>query len=78
MNKHLLERLFESHLLVQRKVGRPKLTWVKLIEKNLNSVGINIDVYGDSPERTVEKLVELTEDRKNWRGIVRDIMTVNC
>ena len=70
--------LAESLTDVKRKVGRPMLTWLKAIEKDLASVGIEIDVYGETPERTIEKLVELTEDRNKWRGIVRDIMAVNC
>ena len=38
--------LLESLTDVRRKVGRPRLTWVKKIEKDLASVGINLDVYG--------------------------------
>ena len=67
----------ESLTDVKRKIGRPALTWTKVIEKDLASVGIDIDVYGEPPERTVEKLVELTGNRNEWRGIVRDIMVVN-
>ena len=70
--------LLESMTDVKRKVGRPQQTWMKVIEKDLASVGIDIDVYGKTPERTVQKLVDLTEDRKKWRKIVRDIMAVNC
>ena len=70
--------LLESLTDVRRKVGRPRLTWVKKIEKDLASVDINLDVYGAPPERTIEQLVKLTEDRSTWRQIVRDIMAVNC
>ena len=70
--------LLESLTDVRRKVGRPRLTWVKKIEKDLASVDINLDVYGAPTERAVEQLVELTEDRSTWRQIVRDIMAVNC
>ena len=71
--KTLLEYLTD----MKRKVGRPQLTWIKAIEKDLASVGIDIDVYGEPPERTVQTLVDLTESRKEWRNIVRDIMAVN-
>ena len=54
VRKSLLESLTD----VKRKIGRPALTWTKVIEKDLASVGIDIDVYGEPPERTVEKLVE--------------------
>ena len=70
--------LLESLTDVKRKVGRPQLTWIKAIEKDLASVGIDIDVYGETPERTVQKLVDLTENRKEWRDIVRDIMAVTA
>ena len=56
--------LLESMTDVKRKVGRPQQTWMKVIEKDLASVGIDIDVYGKTPERTAQKLVDLTEDRK--------------
>ena len=70
--------LLESLTDIRRKVGRPQLTWLKAIEKDLASVGIDIDVYGETPERTVKKLVDLTENRNEWKKIVRDIMAVNC
>ena len=39
--------LLESLSNVKRKVGRPQLTWIKVIEKDLALVGIDIiDVYG--------------------------------
>ena len=74
VRKSLLESLTD----IKRKVGRPQLTWLKAIEKDLASVGIDIDVYGERPERTVQKLVDLTENRNEWKKIVRDIMVVNC
>ena len=70
--------LRESLTDVRRKIGRPSLTWMKLIEKDLESVNINLGLSGSSPDDIVRKLVELTEDRKKWRAIERDIMTVNC
>ena len=51
---------------------------MKAIEKDLTSIGIDIDVYGDTTEETERKLVDLTEDRKKWKQIVRGIMAVNC
>ena len=70
--------LLESLTDIKRKVGRPQLTWLKAIEKDLASVGIDLDMYGETPERTVKKLVDLTENRNEWKKIVRDIMAVNC
>ena len=63
---------------VRRKVGRPCLTWMKVIEKDLAKINIDLDVNGSTPDELLEKLVDLTKDRKKWRETVRDIMTVNC
>ena len=70
--------LRESLTDVRRKIGRPSLTWMRLIEKDLGSVNINLELNGSSPDTILRKLVELTEDRNKWRKIVRDIITVNC
>ena len=70
--------LRESLTDVRRKVGRPCLTWIKLIEKDLAMINIDLDVNGSSPDELLEKLVNLTADRKKWRETVRDIMAVNC
>ena len=70
--------LRESLTDVRRKIGRPSLTWMRLIEKDLGSVNINLGLSGSSPDIILRKLVELTEDRNKWRKIVRDIITVNC
>ena len=51
---------------------------MRLIEKDLGSVNINLGLSGSSPDIILRKLVELTEDRNKWRKIVRDIITVNC
>ena len=70
--------LQESLSDIQGKVGRPKLKWIKVIEKDLVSVNINLDLNRSTPDNTIRKLVELTNDRKDWRKIIRDIMAVNC
>ena len=56
----------------RRKVGRTSLTWMKLIEKDLASV--NVD---NSPEHTINKLIELTEDRSAWKFLIKDIIAVS-
>ena len=62
---------------IQRKVGRPSLTWMKLVEKDLGSVDINLELNRSTPEEILNKLVELTADRIKWKKIVRGIMAVN-
>ena len=54
------------------------MTWIKVIEKDLAKINIDLDVNGSTPDELLEKLVDLTKDRKKWRDTVRDIMTVNC
>ena len=70
--------LKESLNEVKRKVGRPKLTWIKVIEKDLTSIDIHLNVNAGTPEQTITKLKELTENRSVWRKQIRDIMAVNC
>ena len=60
-----------------KKVGRPTTTWIKLIEKDLATVNININVYSDPVEKTLKTLEEITTDRKKWKKIVKYIMAEN-
>ena len=69
--------LEESLTDVRRKIGRPCLTWIKVVEKDLESVDINLDLNKSTPSETLRKLVNLTADRNKWRKKVRDIMAVN-
>ena len=70
--------LEESLTDVRRKIGRPSTTWLKVVEKDLESVNINLELNKSTPGTILRKLVDLTEDRKKWRSTVRDIMAVNC
>ena len=58
-----------------RKVGRPTLTWLKLIQKNLVNTYLNIDK--STALEVINELMKLTEDRMIWRGLIRDIMVVD-
>ena len=69
--------LQESLTDVRRKIGRPSLTWIKVIEKDLVLVNVNIELNRSTPGEVLRKLVGLTEDRKKWRRMVKDIMAVN-
>ena len=70
--------LSESLKPVNRKVGRPCLTWMKLIEKDLTSVNIDLKLNSSPPEDIIKNLEELTENRNVWRNLIKDIITVNC
>ena len=59
--------LKESLSEIKKKVGRPKLTWIKVIEKDLTSININLNVNTEPPDEIIKKLIELTEE-----------MAVNC
>ena len=65
--------LRESLTDVHRRIGRPSLTWMKLVEKSVN---VDLDLNRSTPDIVLRKLVDLTEDRNKWRRIVRDIMAV--
>ena len=70
--------LYESLQPGRRKKGRPRLAWGKLIEKDLESVDIKLNL---NDKRTLgEKIAALegrAEDRSKWQELVKDIMTVN-
>ena len=72
------QSLRETLTDAKEKIGRPCLTWMKVIEKDLAMVNVNLDLNKSTPDIILEKLVNLTKDRENWRKIVRDIMAVNC
>ncbi len=63
---------------VHRKVGRPTLTWLKLIQKDLDLVNTNLNIDKTTPTEVINRLIKLTENRANWRRMIRDIMAVNC
>ena len=78
LNKQTPARIALSESLKpNKKVGRPPNTWLKVIEKDLATVDINIDVYKDPAEKTLKTLEEITTDRKKWKKIVKDIMAEN-
>ena len=69
--------LFETVQRGRRKRGRPRLTWMMLIEKDLELGDIKLDLKDKrTPEEKITVLEGLTEDRSKWRIIVKD-MTVN-
>ena len=57
---------------VKRPQGRPKTTWMQTIRQDLACVGIKLDLSKEA--QTLNRLSELTQDRKNWRGIVKRVV----
>ena len=57
---------------VKRPQGRPKTTWMQTVRQDLASIGIEIDL--SKAAHTLNILSELTQDRNNWRGIVKCVV----
>ena len=57
---------------VKRPQGRPKTTWMQTIRQDLNSIGIKLDL--SKATKTLNRLLELTHDRKTWRSIVKRVV----
>ena len=54
------------------KRGRPKNTWIKTIANDLS--GSNYGINISKPKEMLKKLVGITNDRKKWRDIVRELL----
>ena len=57
---------------VKRLWGRPKTTLMQTIWQDLNTIGIKLDL--SKAAKTLNRLLELTQDRKNWRSIVKRVV----
>ena len=69
--------LFESLQTGRRERGRPSLTWIKLIEKDVELTDIKLNLKDKrTPEENITVLEGLAEDRNKWRKLVKDIVTV--
>ena len=74
----MLVNSFDLNVTIKKR-GRPRLTWMMLIEKDLELGDIKLNLKDKrAPEEKIAVLEGLTEDRSKWRKIVKDIMTVNC
>ena len=57
---------------VKRPQGSPTTTLMQTVRQDLASIGIKLDRSKES--QILNKLSELTQDRKNWRDIVRCVV----
>ena len=57
---------------VKRPQGRTKMTWVQTVRQDLASIGIKLDLSKEA--QTLNRLYELTQNRKNWCGIGRRVV----
>ena len=65
--------LHEALRETKRKKGKPKTTWLKLIESDLKG-HVKLDIYKEEAEKTLLKLTEVTRDRNTWDEIIKNIM----
>ena len=55
--------LYEALRPVKKPKGKPKLTWLSLIDKDLGGQGLNV--------KDTNKLKKLANNRNTWSGIIR-------
>ena len=60
--------LYESVRDIKRKIGKPNLTWIKLIEKDLSSINIHLNITKSTAEEIEAKLKEITWNRNEWKN----------
>ena len=62
MNKETPARkaLLENITPIKRKIDRAPNTWLKVIQKNLQSTDISLDTNKDTTETTIRKLEDIT------------------
>ena len=66
-------KAFEEYLRkLKRPQGRPKTTWMQTIRQDLNSIGIKLDL--SKATKTLDRLLELPHNRRNWRSIVKSVV----
>ena len=63
----------KEFLKVERnRRGRPSATWMSIIKKDLEGIGINIDYT--KPEDAYNKLINITHDRKSYNDKIKQLM----
>ena len=61
---------------MKKKRGKPQMTWLKFIEKDIATV-VDLDTNQDSADVSIAKLESVTMDRKKWSADVKNIMDRN-
>ena len=64
--------LLENMTPIKRKIGS---TWLKVIQKDLQSNDISLDTNKYTTETTILKLEDITRDRVRLKEIIKDTMT---
>ena len=58
-----------------KKRGRPALAWLKVVENDLTPI-ITLRINTDTAANIINKLEEVTADRKMWPNRVKHIMEI--
>ena len=71
-------KALEKHLRkVKRPRGRQKTTWIQTIRQDLKRIDIKKDLSKE--KQTLSKLMELTQDRNEWREKVQNALcSLDC
>ena len=68
--------LTEALTPAKKKRGKPPMTWLKVIEKDIQPV-VTLNIHTDTAETITNKLINVTEDRIRWTQRIKDIMESN-
>ena len=52
--------------------GRPKTTWMQTIRQDLKCIEIKLDL--SKATKTLNRLLELMHNRRNWRSIAKRVV----
>ena len=61
---------------LKKKRGKPPLTWLKVIEKDIQSI-VDLRLNHDTADQIIHTLTQVTKDRKDWSDRIKDIMENN-
>ena len=68
--------LTEALTPAKKKREKPPMTWLKVIEKDIQPV-VTLNIHTATAETVTHKLINMTEDRKRWTQRIKDIMESN-
>ena len=60
----------------KRKVGKPPLAWIKLVEQDIQPI-IQLEFNTNTAETSIQRLEAITEDRNKWKQLIKTIMVGN-
>ncbi len=61
----------------KRKPGRPNSTWMKQIQEDLSESNVQLNIYKNKPQQTLDTLKHYASDRSLWKKQIRVVMDDN-